>query len=84
MQNIAAPRVDNIGAAARLGVARLDVVVELETLEGIVARQRRRDQSEVAPEGQPAQEPGAERDPLDRAARLIDAAEIAASRIEHP
>jgi hypothetical protein len=39
MQNVASARIDDIGAAARLAVARLDIVVELEPLEGAVARQ---------------------------------------------
>ena len=50
MQDVAGARIDNIGAAARLAVALLDVVVELEPLESAVARKRCADQRVSAPE----------------------------------
>ena len=78
MQDVAGARIDDIGAATRLSVARFDVVVELEPLEGAVARQRRADQRIAAPERQPPRESGAEYDLLRLARIEIDAAEIAA------
>jgi hypothetical protein len=49
MQDVSVLRVDDIGAAARLAVARLDVVLEFESLEGAVAGKRGADQRVAAP-----------------------------------
>jgi hypothetical protein len=50
MQDVPVPRIDDIGAAARLAVAGLDIVLELEPLEGAVAGERGADQRIAAPE----------------------------------
>src|SRR5262245_49012630 len=84
MQDVAVANVEDISAAARLAVARLYVLLELEALERAVARQRGGDQSVPAPERRLAGKAWAERDPPDLAALLLDAAEIAAAGIEHP
>ncbi|MET0667306.1 MAG: hypothetical protein ABWZ01_02230 [Methyloceanibacter sp.] len=49
MQDIAGARIDDIGAATRLSVARFGVAVEFKPLEGAVVRQRRADQRIAAP-----------------------------------
>ena len=68
MQDVALAGVDDIGAAARLAVARLDVGLELQPLEGAVAGQRGADQRITPPELQPARESRAEGDLLRLAA----------------
>jgi hypothetical protein len=84
VQDVAVAGVDDIGAAARLAVLRLDVVLELESLESAVSRQRSGNQRVAAPEGKPAGKSRTEGDALAFTRPRIDAGEIATAGIEHP
>lgn len=83
MDDVAAARVDEVDAAARLHSARLELAVEIEAREGlVVARQRQADDRDVAKERQPPQISGAEGDRPEAA--VFDIAELPSPAVVQP